>query len=255
ALGLARQRGDDAATAVVLNNLGITLSGRGEFQQAEELLWESLRRKQHLGAAMGCALTLLNLSDLAQRRGDIGQAEMLARRALAEAQRLNAPLVLAGTYNNLGEVARTQGDLSTATDMLERSLAIFEARDDASGIIMALRNLGYVARLQGDWQQARSRYHRALSLCRQSGSFFEGICCLAGWALLLNATGASHLATEFLGTTMTQCEQKGMLLPVIERSQIERAVREMREHLGAAIFEEHWQRGQSRTLFQALAMI
>ena len=79
----AKENGDIEAIYNALNELGNIALIRGDLDEAERLLQESLAIKKEIGDRKGEATSLGNLGNIAETRGDLDEAERLYRESLA----------------------------------------------------------------------------------------------------------------------------------------------------------------------------
>jgi tetratricopeptide (TPR) repeat protein len=166
-LGVAQ----DAAVRL-LNQAGLYLKGRAEFDEAQTFYERALKIAE---AAYGpdhphVATTVNNLGGLLQDLGDLAGARKHCERALRIAEAAFEPdRPKVATYlNNLGMVLQDLGDLTEARAHFERALRIFEQHlgPDHPNVATPVNNLGGVLWDLGDLAGAGARTHfeRALRI-------------------------------------------------------------------------------------------
>jgi predicted ATPase/class 3 adenylate cyclase len=114
-LALRRELGDETGVTRALNSLGAVARSLGDFDRAEALIGESLRRGRDArdGSAMASATS--NLAVVAYERGDLARAVVLAEEARA-----------------LDEAGGSRGAIASST--LNLGTLLIEAGRDADGI-------------------------------------------------------------------------------------------------------------------------
>ncbi len=157
-------------TARVLNQAGLYLDGRAEFQAARSALERALRIDE---AAHGpehpeVAIDLNNLGGVLRALGKLVAARARIERALKideAAYGPDHPKVATG-LNNLGSVLKDLGDLPAARAHLERALKIGERTHGPGHPTVGIRvgNLGSVLHALGDFEAARDAHERAVAI-------------------------------------------------------------------------------------------
>jgi tetratricopeptide (TPR) repeat protein len=119
-----------AEAAALLNNAGVYLRVRGQYQEAEPLLQEALAigEKQYGINHPDTAYLLNNLANLYWNRGKYDEAEALYQRALAIREKALGPEhpKTAHTLHNLASLYSKQGKYDEAEALYQRALAIRE---------------------------------------------------------------------------------------------------------------------------------
>ena len=123
---------DHARRGMVLNNLALLASRRGDSDEARRLYQEGLAHQRAAGDLRHEATTLGNLGALAQYAGEIVQARRFYQESLTLRRELRDRYGIAVMLNNLGELAEHDGDLEVATALFvhaERILRDLQAAD------------------------------------------------------------------------------------------------------------------------------
>ncbi len=155
------------ATARVLNQAGLYLSGRAQFAEAKDAYEWALEAHRALYGEerTEVAEILSNLGNVLRELGDVPGAQEHLERALRIDEAAYGPdhPTVAIRLNNLGLVLQARGDLPGAREHIERALRIDEAR---YGPYMAIYagNLGCVLADHGELQGAREHLERALRI-------------------------------------------------------------------------------------------
>ncbi len=175
-------------TARLLNQMGLFLQGRAQFQEAKTLYERALAigEKNNANQNSEYATHLNNLGLVLQDLGDLQGAKIYLERALAIGEN-------AIRLNNLGSVLQDLGDLQGAKIYLERALAIWEKQLGAEHPLVAVgnNNLGWVLAALGDLEGAKGHCERALAIDeRQFGPEHPNVAgCVNNLGMVLQALG------------------------------------------------------------------
>ena len=150
-------------------NLGLMYRIRGELDQAEAMHIKSLAIEEKLGSLEGMASQYGNLGLIYRIRGELDQAETMHTQSLAINLKLDRLEGLASDYNNLGGVHLTRGELDKAEVMLQKSLAINDKLGYLEGMANQYGNLGLIYRIHGELDQAESMYRQSLAINEKLG--------------------------------------------------------------------------------------
>ncbi len=174
ALALKRSLGaSPSALASSLNNLGLTLSERGKYAEAEPLLREAVQTWQASGGAASeyLAVGLNNLASVLRQQGRLDDAIPLLEQAIAiRRQRFgNGHPALAQALGQLGQVLNAKGELAAAEPMLREALQIRQRvyGDEHPDTITSLNNLASLLHDQGDLARAEQYYRTAVAGVRK----------------------------------------------------------------------------------------
>jgi predicted ATPase/DNA-binding NarL/FixJ family response regulator len=142
ALSIARENGDDWATAVALSNAGFLDVRERDWPSAAVHMRESLAIHERLGDDSSAAILYNNLAVVARNQSDDAGAAALFERSLAQQRRLG----LSGdmTRFNLGDLALRHRETARARAYLAEALRAFVRSGEQRGIVASL---GGVARL------------------------------------------------------------------------------------------------------------
>ncbi len=133
-----------AERAEALNGLGLLLVNKGDNEQAERRLEESLALYRELGDTVNTGWPLLNLGLATMSRGEYTKARLLLEESLAIFSEIGARDGRAYSLCHLAEVYSEQGEYSKARASAEESLALFRELEDTVGICEALLILARV---------------------------------------------------------------------------------------------------------------
>jgi serine/threonine-protein kinase len=170
ALGVRRRAGvAPALVASSLNNLGITLSDRGRYTDAEPLLREAVDiwRAGGSDTEEDLATGLNNLAAVLRHQGRLDDAVPLLDEAVAiRRQRFgNTHPALASVLGHLGQVYNLQGALDKAEPLLRQALEIRQRAygDDHPDTATARNNLSSLLHDQGRLAAAEPLYQTTLA--------------------------------------------------------------------------------------------
>ena len=157
-----------------VNNLGLILKHKGDYDAAEILLRRALegQEKTH-GSENPHTLTCIsNLGNFLRDKGDYDAAEILCLRALEAREKILGPehpntLI---SVNSLGNLLADKGDYDGAEVLYRRAL---EGREKVLGrehpnTLTCVNDLGYLLRKKGDYDAAEVLLCRALEGCEKN---------------------------------------------------------------------------------------
>jgi len=163
---------EPAVRARLMQVLGESSLALGEFEQAEDLVKESIRLRTELsGADDESTIASRNvLASLYTATGQLDEAQALFEQALADEKRLRPGSLLHATIaNDYGMLLREKEESVAAEALYRESLNIHrrlgtEASQEA---IRTLNNLAICRRIDGDLEEAEALLRRVLDLQRQ----------------------------------------------------------------------------------------
>ncbi len=166
-----KRRVDDAPASIAasLNDLGLTLSERGKYVEAEPLLREAIATWRRLAPdpPADVAVGLNNLAQTLRQQGRLDEAATTLDEAIAIRRRRfgNDHPLLANVLGHLGQVRNAQGDLARAEPLLREALAIRRKAygDDHPDTATAFNNLASLLHDAGDLEAAEPFYRLALT--------------------------------------------------------------------------------------------
>ena len=144
ALALAREAGDDEATAATLNWLGTNAYGAGDLDAAERYIAESLAMRRALGEPGAIAASLNALGGIHHFRGELDRALAVFQESLAIKQHLGNPNGIAVSLTNIGLVERDAGHPERAARLFEQALDIWSRTGDRQRWAVGLHNAALV---------------------------------------------------------------------------------------------------------------
>jgi predicted ATPase/DNA-binding SARP family transcriptional activator len=172
----------------LLAYLGWFYLRQGLYEQARDLLEQSIAILQQPGDQANLASPLNHLGILAGETGKLDEAMRLLRESMAIYRQADNHWGVAWSLSSLAHyIGELDPNRSTeAKQLLQESLAVYQALGNKHGIAIALNNLGLLAYKTADYTTARQLLQKSLALRREIG-FPRGV------AVALNNLG--HVTT------------------------------------------------------------
>ncbi len=151
-VSVARELGDRAELANLLDGVGVLAESNLEWDQAEQNLLEAISLKKETG--YNPSEVQIQLADLYLRLGRLSDAAGTADEAFSEAQKTNAREDLGEVYMMRADLARLRGRLDTAQEMGEKAIAEFHASNSSGALALAVASLSSTLTARGDLENA-----------------------------------------------------------------------------------------------------
>ena len=167
---------DREVRAGLLYSAGLACWYRGELDEADRRLTESLEAVGPDGDAVerGAVVTALGL--VAHRRGRLDQAAERYREALAIGEGCGDDARVLTALQNLGVVLHERGVYTEALETYHEAFDLADALDQTGRVIQLAGNLGNLWRYLGELDRSRAVLQRGLDLARREGNrFMEGL--------------------------------------------------------------------------------
>ncbi len=193
-LALFRRSGALDQIAHPLNSLAVIAGKSGRYAEAQRLLGESLAIYRQTGNLSGVATCLGNMGTAAWKAGDQTEAERCFGEALALAQETGNPWDIAAGYNGLGLVAEATGNYAEAERLQRQGLAIFRQIEDRQSVAESLGHLGFTLFAQERLQEAEQAFREAMETALASQAPPEALRALVGIAMILARAGSKETA-------------------------------------------------------------
>jgi serine/threonine-protein kinase PknK len=174
ALDVANAVGDRLTAAAALQELGLVLMHRGDFDQAAVRMGKSLEIFEMLESDISTGSQLLslahaNLAQILLSKGEVERASAHADEAIQVQRAFGFAWALGDTLRIVGDVAREQGDLARAVDAYRESLTLTRDNGDRRFLTNALAALADVAAIQGQFERACRLYAATTALWDKFG--------------------------------------------------------------------------------------
>jgi predicted ATPase/class 3 adenylate cyclase len=141
----------------------------GLYEEAHQLLGESLALWRELDDTEGIAKTLNHLGNLARARYETDAARAMLQQGLEMRRAAGNDRGVAVSLRNLGLLATQQRDFETARTLFEEAVPLARAAGDKRVIATLTHALATVTFSDGDWDEARRLAEEALQMSRQLG--------------------------------------------------------------------------------------
>lgn len=236
------------------NRVGIIAQQQGDYTTAAAHHTTALTIARQLTELLPLAHTLHYLGFAAGRQGNYEEARQLLEESLAlyrQSPEDNAASVTT-LLNNLSIVYRRMGALDKAVAVLTEALAVKRQRNDLLGLPSVLGNLGQLVADQGDLEQAEAYVREGLririGLQDQPGLLNS----IEQMADLLWQRGQTTLAVTLFGATSQQRQEINQPLTVHVQQDRQEMLTQMRAELGEAAFLDAWETGRHMSLDTAV---
>ena len=181
-LRLSEEAGIKGSLAASLTNLlGDVAMTRGDYEQAKELLEDSLALYQKVGDRRFVTRVLAFLGNVSFEQEHYEQAKGLFEESLALGRELGEPTAIGMALMSLGYVFLLEGEQERARALLEEAEALSRERRHKGVLINAIDNLGWAALLRGEHERAKSYYEESLALCEELGNELIASESMGGW--------------------------------------------------------------------------
>jgi len=155
--------------ARLLNDIGFAYDKHGDFLNALDFYFKSLKIQRETGDKEGMAYSLSNIGGVYNNKGNISGALNYFKESLKIQEQIGDQSGIAGTQLNLGAICDKQGDIPGALNYYDKGLKRFEAIGDKWGMAYSLNNIGFIYYGQGDLTMALQYYNRSLAIQRSIG--------------------------------------------------------------------------------------
>jgi predicted ATPase/DNA-binding CsgD family transcriptional regulator len=255
AMTRSQQLGDRWMQGMCSTDLARVTTEEGRYEQARELLSQSLVLYQELGDQESISWVRYRQARLLfVSQQDLPRARAMAEQSLAYfRQQDSAPLSVL-PLGLLGLIRMEQGELQEARLLLEESLALGKQMGVETDTIELRLGLARLLAVQGDVTSARSLYREGLALLFEHNLFKEQIAAgLEGLAIVEVTQNEPRYAARLWGAAETLREAIGAPMYPVCRASYERALAHARTQVGEQAFAAAWAQGRGMTAEQALA--
>lgn len=193
--------------AKLFNNLAIVYSRQGNYPQALDAHFQSLKIKEELGDSLGMTNSLANIGLIYKKQAQYSDALKMYAIALQKFKALNDDVGTAAVLNNIGAIYRIQGNYDSARVYYEASLEVERRIGKKSGIenppdiATALVNLADVYASQNKLNLARKAAEEAFRLFQR-----------------VNDQSGLITATRMLGIIASKEQKSKKAISYLERS-------------------------------------
>jgi predicted ATPase/DNA-binding SARP family transcriptional activator len=233
-------------------NLAYLSLQQGDYLQAEVLTREAIEASRKVKNRWWEMLIQTRLVDLALAQGKYEEATRLSNRIEAWFKGIDYPLGNAITFIQLIVIAWAQGNYAQAASLAGKMVETFP--DHIWAQIQAHYYLGRTSLYQGDTQQAGEHLWKSASLLLLTTTWDVSIKTqvLVGWAALFEKQAKYAQAARFLGVVDEVYRHTAMALPLNVRVTNGGVLATVRAALGEQAFARAWEEGKAMTPDQAL---
>ena len=232
-----RRQGDEAATALALNNLALLLTRRAsEVDAARALLVEARTIHLRRGEATWAAYNEMNLADIELRLGRTADARVHLRAARAGLEQTGETWTLSYVTQGMGECDLLDGNADAARRQLTEALAVCREFGDRLGESAQLDSLARATVAMGDPVAAVALAVDGYRLRREMGDHLGVAGSLETLALLVHDADPARSAT-LLGAADAFRGRLGVDLYGVALHTCDRLRAVLRQVLGPAAFE------------------
>jgi predicted ATPase/DNA-binding CsgD family transcriptional regulator len=225
---------------------------RGDYEQAKELLEESLALSREADDKVQIAEALLELAGVSFYLEDRGRANKLYEEGIILCREVGYTYRLPDFLFSLGYTVLVQGDYERGAALNEEAAALCRKRGYKSGLEWALDNLGWAALLQADHERAKTSYEESLTLCKELGDKWTASESLEGLACVAGARGEPKRAARLFGVAEALREAVGYQHTTEENALREPYLRVARSWLDEASWEEAFAEGRTMSMEAAI---
>jgi non-specific serine/threonine protein kinase len=228
---------------------------RGDYEQAKELLEESLALSQEAGDKVESIEVLVQLGGATHAQGDHARGNEIYEEGIALCREIGYTFRLPDFLYSLGDTFILEGDYERGAALNEEAAALFRERGSKTGLHYALDNLGWAALLQGDHERARTSFEESLTLCKELGDKIIAAASLEGLACISGAKGEALRAAKLFGAAEALRQAVGAVAyqPTPEEDSLREPYRaSARSRLGEEAWEEALAKGRAMGLQEAI---
>ena len=254
ALARAGAQARGLARCVVLADAGQFCMFMGSYREAVGHLVESLAIARELGNTAMVARVLQPLGMAALGQGDVTAANGYLEEALALAREQGDKRELAAALNALAQLHRALGRLQTAEPLYEDGLALARELGDRESIAIGLLNLAMVAIGRSSQDRPRTMLLDALVVAEEIGSKRMGQSVLEVCAGLASLREEWERAAVLYGVAEAQTEQTGLRRDPSDEAFLAPLIAGARQRLGESAFAAAEKTGRTLTYENAISM-
>ncbi len=226
ALEFFREVGNREGIARTMNNLGVSFTERGDYEQGLEFYTQALTMHRELNDLVGEGAVLNNLGEVHRFRGDYEEAERLYQISLEKDKELGDPYGQALCWGNLGAVALAKKDFEEAERRVRTAVEIFEELRTFDLVYVEITGLmsGILANTKR-FEESQEFVEKMWDVQMNLGSDYATSICAFYSGLLAQKRGNLHTArSEF--TNCLEISQRGavfeyQLLSMIQLVELE----------------------------------
>ena len=250
ALSIFRELGDRRGMGMALANLGVLALYQGQNDLAGWRFEEAAPVMREIGDLHSLSIVLNNLGVVATRKKDWQAAIRLNEESLEIRRQIGDRVGIASALLNIGDAWHWQGDYLRAKGLYLESLAISREVGDRRATAIAIYNLGEVAKDEGNTAEGLRLLQEALATFQHLGDQTAVAETLASLAETPDPSAFAEQSALLLGVSAAIAEALGIPSPT-DTPRHRRFIQSIRATLGAAGFDDAFERGKMWTIDQA----
>jgi len=197
-LDLFRLLGDAVSEADSLCNIAWQLMERGNYEQVQSMLEESLAIHTNANYLSGVARAKIYLGDILWRKNDPTLAVQNLEEAVTLLRQINHPIRLPSALYRLGLIYLCQGKLDIAEKSLEESVEIAEEMHKTLELTYSYSSLGLLRMVQGNLAEAETLFQQSIKLRPEIGQLEGVLWALEGLAVVYLKQARNSQAQEIM---------------------------------------------------------
>jgi predicted ATPase/DNA-binding SARP family transcriptional activator len=168
-MAVYRKAEDGWGIATALANLSLVARRQGTFEEAKRRAQASLALRREIGDRRGIASSLSNLGLVYCDLGEYAEAKKALEEALQICRQLDYKVGIGNVTTGLCQASFRLGDVDAAEQYGRESLTVYQDIGDYWGVAIAFNNLGCMAAELGDYAKAKRLYQESIAVYRQVG--------------------------------------------------------------------------------------
>lgn len=170
---------NDTLKASFSNNLGLVLKNLGDYKEAVDVFYESLRLKEKIGASeKSISATLLNLGLIWDLLNDSQKAEEYYQQSLDLKLKLNDSLGVSRLLSNIAVIYKNRGNLDKAEKLILQSEDYNKGVGNLEQFYVNHTNLGNIYKRRGNFELAIEFLEKAYDVAREMNNltYLSDVC-------------------------------------------------------------------------------
>lgn len=168
-LKMRKELGDKKGIISSLDNIGAVFWTQGNYKAAREYFSCSLKRSEELGNSEGTAASLTHIGHIYTNESEYVKALDYFQQALKLYQQIGNKNKIAKSLINIGRIYGLKGNLEKAKYYFSQSLEIAKELNDKESVLYSLNNIGAIYRDKSDYAQALRYAKRSLIIAKEMG--------------------------------------------------------------------------------------
>lgn len=172
-----------------LNNIGVVYDLQKNYEYALEYYFKSLEIKEELNDSKGIAFSYINISNIYLENEDFDKAAEYLNIALKIAEKNKDNVSISRIYNNIGRLYAEKKNYIMAKDFFIKSLELKKQLNDHFGVLSGLQNISECYLKAEYYQNALEFYNQTIDLAAEIGSKYDLKIAYKDLSVLFEKTG------------------------------------------------------------------